>query len=66
VPISIRKVLSEGQRCLLEETPKPNDFVFEKVHNFVIGNNRTACQAAIDFLGSKGINTLLLAVMLAG
>ena len=66
MPVSIRKILSEGERGLLQETPKPNDFVFEKVHNFVIGNNRTASQAAIDFLGSKGLNTLLLADMLAG
>ena len=66
VPFSIRKILSEGAKGLLQETPKPNDFVFEKVHNFVIGNNRTASQAAIDFLGSKGLNTLLLADMLAG
>jgi glycerate 2-kinase len=66
VPVSIRKILSEGSRGLLEETPKPNDLVFEKVRNFVIGNNRTASLAAVDFLGSKGLNTLLLADMLAG
>ena len=66
VPVSIRKILSEGARGLLQETPKPNDLVFEKVHNLVIGNNRTASQAAIDFLGSKGLNTLLLTDMLAG
>ena len=42
VPVSIRKILSEGARGLLQETPKPNDLVFEKVHNLVIGNNRTA------------------------
>jgi glycerate 2-kinase len=66
VPVSIRKILSKGARGLLQETPKPNDLVFEKVHNLVIGNNRTASQAAIDFLGSKGLNTLLLTDMLAG
>ncbi len=49
-PVSIRKILSEGARGLLQETPKPNDIVFEKVHNLVIGNNRTASLAAIDFL----------------
>lgn len=65
-PVSIRKILSEGAIGLLQETPKANDFVFEKVHNLVIGNNRTAILAAIDFLGSKGLNTLLLTDMLAG
>ena len=58
VPASIRNILSEGAKGLLQETPKPDDFV--------IGNNRTASQASIDFLGSKGLNTLLLAEMLAG
>jgi glycerate 2-kinase len=66
VPVSIRDILSEGARGLLQETPKPNDLVFEKVWNLVIGNNRTASQAAIDFLGSKGLNTLLLTDMLTG
>ncbi len=65
-PVSIRKILSEGERGLVQETPKPNDLVFEKVHNLVIGNNRTASLAAIDFLASKGLNTLLLADLLKG
>ncbi len=66
IPVSIRKILSEGERGLLQETPKPNDIVFEKVHNLVIGNNQTASLAAIDFLISKGLNTLLLADLLNG
>ncbi len=65
-PVSIRKILSEGERGLIQETPKPNDLVFEKVHNLVIGNNLTASLAAIDFLASKGLNTLLLADFLKG
>ncbi len=66
IPVSIRKILLEGEKGLLQETPKPNDLVFKKVHNFVIGNNRTASLAAIDFLASKGLNTLLLADLLEG
>ena len=54
------------KEVLLQETPKPNDLVFEKVHNLVIGNNQTASLAAIDFLASKGLNTLLLADLLNG
>ena len=44
-PVSIRTILSEGARGLLQETPKAGDVVFEKVHTVVIGNNRTACLA---------------------
>jgi glycerate 2-kinase len=66
VPVSIRKVLSEGARGLLQETPKAGDLVFENVHTVVIGNNRTASIAAVDCLRSEGLNTLLLADMLEG
>jgi glycerate 2-kinase len=65
-PVSVRKVLSEGARGLLPETPKAGDIVFENVHNVIIGNNRTASLAAVDCLHSKGLNTLLLAGMLEG
>ncbi len=65
-PVSIRKIVSEGARGLLQETPKADDFAFENVHNVLIGNNRTASQAAVDCLRAKGLNTLLLAKMLDG
>ena len=65
-PVSIRKILSRGARGLLQETPKPDDLVFEKVHNVIIGNNRTASQAAVEFLRSEGLNTLLLPNPLEG
>jgi glycerate 2-kinase len=65
-PVSIRTILSEGARGLLQETPKAGDVVFEKVHTVVIGNNRTACLAAVDCLRSEGLSTLLLADRLKG
>ncbi len=65
-PVSIRKIVSEGASGQLHETPKEDDVVFEKVHNVLVGNNRTASQAAVDCLRSKGLNTLLLAKMLLG
>ncbi len=65
-PGSIRKILSEGARGLLAETPKADDTIFAKVHNMLVGNNRVVSQAAADCLRSKGLNTLLLAKMLKG
>jgi glycerate 2-kinase len=65
-PVSIRQIVLEGARGLLQETPKAGDLVFEKVHNVLIGNNRTASQAAFDCLRSRGVNTLLFAKMLEG
>lgn len=65
-PASIRKIFLKGAKGLLQETPKSDDVVFEKVYNFIIGNNRTASQAAVEYLHSKGLNTMLLTDILVG
>ena len=39
-PSSIKKVLSDGDKGLIPETPKAGDEAFKKVYNVVIGNNR--------------------------
>ena len=65
-PSSICKVLSDGAKGIIAETPKAGDPAFEKVYNVVIGNNRTASAAAVDYLQSEGLNTLLLTDTLEG
>lgn len=42
----IIKMLEDGEAGLIPETPKSGDQIFLKVHNFIIGNNRTALDAA--------------------
>jgi glycerate 2-kinase len=66
VPASVLKVLSDGAQGLLEETPKPGDVVFSKVHNVLIGNNRTASQAAAECLKYEGLKTILFDEPLEG
>jgi glycerate 2-kinase len=65
-PVSTRKILLEGVKGKLEETPKLGDTVFENVHNVIIGNNQTASLAAVDYLHSKKLSTVLLPNMLKG
>ncbi len=65
-PESIRKVLSEGKKGLIPETPKARDKAFRKVHNVVIGNNRSSTSAAYEQLKTDGLNTLLLTATLEG
>ncbi len=65
-PSSVRKVLSEGAQGLLDETPKPGDASFAKVHNILIGNNRTATQAAAECLKFEGLKTILFDEPLEG
>jgi len=66
VPESIGKVLSDGEKCLIPETPKPNDEAFKKVYNVIVGNNRTASLAARKYLRSAGLNAVLLTSTLEG
>ncbi|MDH7478093.1 MAG: glycerate kinase, partial [Candidatus Bathyarchaeota archaeon] len=65
-PASIRKVLLEGEKGKIPETPKANDEAFKKVFNVIIGNNRLASQTAQKYLKSEGVSTLLLTATLEG
>jgi len=65
-PESIRKLLSEGKKGLVPETPKAKDRAFRKVYNVVIGNNRYSSLAACERLKTDGLNTLLLTATLEG
>ncbi|MEM2518493.1 MAG: glycerate kinase [Candidatus Bathyarchaeia archaeon] len=65
-PKSIKKVLMEGEKGIIPETPKVDDEAFKKVFNVVIGNNRAASMAACETLKSEGLNTLMLTSLLEG
>jgi glycerate-2-kinase len=65
-PVAIRKVLSDGDKGVIPETPKADDKAFKKVFNVVVGNNRLASLTAQEYLKSKGLNTLLLTATLEG
>jgi len=66
VPESIKKVLSDGKKGLIPETPKAHDKAFERAVNVVVGNNRFASLAACESLKAAGLNTLLLTSTLEG
>jgi glycerate 2-kinase len=66
MPGSVRKVLSDGEKGLIPETPKLGDEVFRKVHNIVVGNNFTASEAAYETFRKAKINTVLLTTTLEG
>jgi glycerate 2-kinase len=64
--VSVKKVLSIGEKGLIPETPKAKDKAFKKVYNVIIGNNRFASLAAREQLRSAGSNTLLLTSTMEG
>ena len=63
---SVRKVLLDGEKGLIPETPKADDEVFKRVFNVVIGNNRYSSMAACEALKSRDLNTILLTAFLEG
>jgi len=65
-PASVRKVLSEGLKGRISETPKKDDPAFKKVKNIVIGNNRLACSAALKEIKRNGLNALFLTSLMEG
>ena len=65
-PPSVTKVLLDGEKGLIPETPKASDEAFKRVHNVVVGNNRLASQTACTEFKSAGLNTLLLTSMMEG
>ncbi len=63
---SVKTILTSGASGGLPETPKPGDTVFSRVRNFVIGNNQTACNAALSYLRSRNVDAALLTSTLEG
>lgn len=45
-PRKIKQFLLEGVQGKISETPKPDAQIFRRVHNFIVAENRTACEAA--------------------
>jgi glycerate 2-kinase len=52
-----KTVIQQGIMTNLPETIKPGDAIFQKVTNFLIGNNDVACAAAVDYLKNREIET---------
>ena len=59
-PQRIRNHLQQGVMGNIPETPKPGNRIFRKVHNFVVADNRTACEAARMSLQQLHIPTTII------
>jgi glycerate 2-kinase len=66
LPDSIKNYLKKGIKGLIPETPKPNDYIFKKVQNFIIGNNRLACLKVEEKLKIMKADSLFLTSFLEG
>lgn len=66
IPNSVKNRIERGLRGEIEETPKPGDRIFERVHNFIIGNNRLACKIAAKTAREMGLNSAILSTTIEG
>ena len=49
-----------GAKNMIEETLKPGDPIFSRVHNMIIGNNDIASARAVSYLKKHGIHAMRL------
>jgi glycerate 2-kinase len=61
VPPAVRDRIAAGMRGEIPETPKPDDRIFSRVRNVVVGSNRLALDAAARRAKELGYRPLVLA-----
>jgi len=66
VPASVRERIEQGARGAVPETPKPDDPVFARVRNTIVGSNRLALAAAAARARALGYRTLVLSSEIQG
>jgi len=59
-PQRVRNHLQQGLTGNIPETPKPGNRIFKKVHNFVVVDNRTACEAARRAFQKKHVPSTIM------
>jgi hydroxypyruvate reductase/glycerate 2-kinase len=60
MPISLANYLQKGAEGNYPETPKPGDAIFRNTHNFIIGCNIMALNAALTKAMQFGINPVII------
>jgi hydroxypyruvate reductase len=66
LPPRVLKLLRDGAKGFIDETPKPGDAVFVKCRELVVGSNRTALLASSRRAKQLGYNTLVLSSFIQG
>ena len=65
-PQPVLSHLQRGAAGEYPETPKPDEGLFAKVNNVIIGDNLQAAEAALEQARKEGFNSLLLTTYLQG
>jgi glycerate 2-kinase len=65
-PKPVVERLQAGLAGRVAETPKPDDPIFDRVQNVIVGSNRQAAEAAMAMARQLGFDTLLLSTFVEG
>jgi glycerate 2-kinase len=66
IPRAVLEYLQNGAEGKVEDTPKADDPVFQKVQNVIVGSNRLALEAAQGKARKLGYESLLLSSFIEG
>lgn len=66
VPASVLSHLDKGLSGEIQDTPKANDPLFERVQNVIIADGEIACNAALRAAEERGYHSLLLSTYVQG
>ena len=66
IPESVKTHLAQGCRGAIAETPKPQDQIFSHVHNFLIGSNSLALEAAASAAQQLGFTPQIVSEPVSG
>jgi glycerate-2-kinase len=59
-PTAVIQYVAKGAKGKIKETPKPQDKLFSRIHNVLIGNNAIACKAAVSYIKKQGVQAVNL------
>ena len=65
-PLSVLDVLQKGADGLIPETPKEGSYIFDRVENMIIGNNKKALEAAKAKADSFGLDAEIISAEMTG
>ena len=66
IPAEALNIIKDGVNGFIQDTPKKEDTIFEKVSNNIIGSNIMACEAAVLKARKLGYFPLILTTSLSG
>jgi len=66
IPIDVKQTIEDGIIGKIPETPKKNNTIFRNVSNFIVANNKIACNAAKEKAEELSYKAIILTTSLDG